>query len=298
MTQRTSAATNKRYTVAQVCRVWKLARSSLYAARPRLQAVRAPVRRRGPQGPCPDDELVQRIRGVVVASPFLGEGYRKVWARLRHQGLRTSRERVRRLMRQHGLSAPYAAKRTHGSKAHDGTITTSRPDVMWGTDATSVLTREGVATVFLAVDHCTSECVGLHAARHGTRHEALEPLRQGVRASFGTYDARAAAGLTLRHDHGSQFMSDHFQQELRFLGIDSSPSFVAEPECNGVAERFVRTLKEQLLWVVSFDSIEDLRVALIAFKHRYNNAWLVQKHGHRTPAEARIHLTKPAALAA
>ena len=121
---------------------------------------------------------------------------------------------------------------------------------MWGTDATSCLTtREGNATVFIAVDHCTQECIGIHAARPGTRFEALEPLRQGLREHFDGYEADLARGLALRHDHGSQYLSDHFQEELRFLGIRSSPSFVAAPEGNGCAERFIRTLKEQLLWV-------------------------------------------------
>jgi hypothetical protein len=49
---------------------------------------------------------------------------------------------------------------------------------MWGTDATSALTAKGPATIFVAVDHFTAECVGIHAARHDTRFEALEPLRQ------------------------------------------------------------------------------------------------------------------------
>jgi hypothetical protein len=53
----------------------------------------------------PDAALVEVIRGVLLASPFHGEGYRKVWVRLRHGGLRTSKERVRRLMRENGLSA-------------------------------------------------------------------------------------------------------------------------------------------------------------------------------------------------
>jgi len=50
---------------------------------------------------------VHRIRGVLRASPFHGEGYRKAWARLRFEGLRTSKERVRRLMKEHGLQAPH-----------------------------------------------------------------------------------------------------------------------------------------------------------------------------------------------
>ena len=130
------------------------------------------------------------------------------------------------------------------------------------------------------MDHCTSECIGVHAAAVDDRFEALEPLRQGIREHFGGYEQNVALGLSLRHDHGSQYTSRDFQAELRFLEIRSSPSFVREPECNGVAERFVRTLKEQLLWVQTFETIEELRLALLAFKDRYNAGWLVQKHGH------------------
>ena len=69
--------------------------------------------------------------------------------------------------------------------------------------------------------------------------------------------------------------------------IEASPSFVREPEGNGVAERFIRTLKENLLWVRTFDTIEELRAALIEFATRYNETWLVARHGYRTPAEVR-----------
>ena len=117
--------------------------------------------------------------------------------------------------------------------------------------------------------------------------EPLEPLRQGLRAHHGGYGPGVAAGLSLRHDHGSQYLSDHFQGELRFLGIRSSPSFVAAPEGNGCAERFIRTLKEQLLWVEPFETVQQLRLALLAFKDRYNQKWLVERHGHRTPAAVR-----------
>jgi transposase InsO family protein len=43
-------------------------------------------------------------------------------------------------------------------------------------------------------------------------------------------------------------MSGDFQDEIKCLGIKASPSFVREPEGNGVAERFIRTQKENLLW--------------------------------------------------
>ena len=53
-------------------------------------------------------------------------------------------------------------------------------------------------------------------------------------------------------------MSDAFQQELAFLGIESSPAFVRAPEGNGCAERFIRTLKENLLWVRTFDTVASM----------------------------------------
>ena len=159
---------------------------------------------------------------------------------------------------------------------------------MWGTDATQVMTRrEGMATVFVAVDHYVGDVVGIHAARPGTRFEALEPIHQGIREHFGPLEAGIAAGLVLRHDHGSQYMSHAFQAELEFLGVESSPSFVRSPEGNGVAERFIRTLKEQLLWVRTFDTVEELRLALLEFKDRFNQHWLLQRHSYATPNQVR-----------
>src|SRR5262249_41237352 len=145
-----------------------------------------------------------------------------------------------------GLLAPSRQVRVLGPRNHEGTIVTERPDEMWGTDATSTWTvKEGHVTVFVAVDHCTAEGVGIHAARVGSGCGALEPIRQAVRDRFGAYGEGVAGGLNLRHDHGSQYMSDDFQTELGFLGIESSPAFVRAPEGNGCAERFIRTLKEQ-----------------------------------------------------
>src|SRR6202008_4114989 len=102
-----------------------------------------------------------------------------------------------------------------------------------------------------------------------------------------------ARGLKRRHDHGSNYMSGDFQDEIEGLGIEASPSFVREPEGNGVAERFIRTLKENLLWVRTFDTIEELRAALIAFATRYNETWLVARHRYRTPAQVRAAQSRP-----
>jgi putative transposase len=288
MSQAVSPATGRAYGLARVARVWHLSRATVYRHRaaPDPATPTGPTRR-GPVGACSEAELVGHIRAEILGSRLHGEGYRKIWARLRHAGIRTSARRVRRLMGQHGLLAPHRVGRPE-RRAHDGTITTAAVDAMWGTDMTEAVTlREGRARVFVAVDHCSGECVGNHAARSGNRFEALEPIRQGVLRHFGRIGRDVAKGLALRHDHGSNYMSRDFQDEIAFLGIESSPSFVRQPEGNGVAERFIRTLKENFLWVHTFDTVEDLRRRLQDFVVHYNATWLVARHGYRTPDQVR-----------
>jgi len=280
----TSASTGKVYGVQRVCRVWKISRATFYA---RLSRVKPGKKNSSSNVHC-DSFLVERIKHHINTSPFHNEGYRKIWARLRYEGTRTSKERVRRLMREHNLQSVNRPRRERGNKNHDGRITTDRPDQMWGMDATSgVTTREGTAHIFIAVDHHTQECLGIHASKSGKTIQALEPLRQAMRHSFGDYDFSRGIGVTIRHDHGSQYISKMFQSELRFLGIESSPSYVREPQCNGVAERFIKTLKEQLLHIFYFDTIEELRCALLNFKNEYNRSWLCQKHKHKPPNQVR-----------
>jgi len=135
-----------------------------------------------------DAALTSEIRTVLDASPFHGEGHRKVWARLRFAGIRTSLRRVLRLMRQNNLLAPGRIGSPRGLRNHDGAINPDTVDTMGGTDLTATFTGEGQAAVFIAVDHFGAECVGIHASPQATRFEALEPIRQGVRRHFGVND--------------------------------------------------------------------------------------------------------------
>lgn len=286
MSRTVSPSSNKPYGVARVVAIWDLARSSFYAARQREQVPQEP-RKRGPKA-YSDSELVEKIRELLSEPVFTGEGYRKIWARLRHQGIRTSKDRVLRLLRENQLLSPSRQPEAEGGNPHDGTIITEAPNQMWGTDATATFTdEEGAVTVFAAIDHCSADCVGIHVVKKANRFEALEPIRQGVKEHFGAFSGDVAAGLQLRHDHGSVYMSDDFQTEIKFLGIESSPAFVRQPEGNGCIERFFRTLKEQLLWVRRFRNLEELRTALNEFRDRYNQHWILQRLSYRTPSQAR-----------
>src|SRR6202049_5220774 len=97
--------------------------------------------------------------------------------------------RVLRLMRQNNLLAPARVGSPRGPRNHDGTIIPETIDTMWGTDLTATFTGEGPAAVFIAVDHCSAECVGVHAHSRATRFEALGPIRQVGRRHFGGFAA-------------------------------------------------------------------------------------------------------------
>ena len=89
-------------------------------------------------------------------------------------------------MRENELLAPQRQLAPVAEKPHAGSIVTSEPNQMWGADATATVTlAEGQVTVLAAIDHCTAECVGIHAVKRATRFEALEPLRQSVREPEG-----------------------------------------------------------------------------------------------------------------
>ena len=165
-------------------------------------------------------------------------------------------------MREHRLLSPHRGR--HGqTKVHDGTVVTQAPNVMWGTDGVRVFTLDdGWVWTFAAVEHWNAACVGWHVCKVGSRFAALEPIAQGLRRLYGSVDAAVARGLALRMDHGSQYLSDHFLHQIRYWGICPSFGFVEEPETNGVAERWNRTLKEQAIHGRVFHNLEEVRTAV------------------------------------
>jgi transposase InsO family protein len=269
--------------VAVVCRVLGAPRSTVYARRAQAGAGGRP----GPATSISDPDLVGLIRQVLDASPFAGEGYRKIRARLRREhGVRVSGKRVLRLLRREGLLAPQRVRGRPKPRPHDGTIIPTAPNRRWGTDATMAWTRaDGWVWVFACVDHYTAEA-WVHVAKIGDRFAALQPVYDAVIDRWGRLDADIARGVQLRHDWGPQYRSGHFLGSIAWLGITDSPAFLGEPETNGCAERWIRTLKEQCLWVELHDTIDQLRQAVTGFVDRDNTSWLIQRHGHLTPKEA------------
>jgi len=287
-----SPSTKHAYGVERVCSVWEVPRSTFYADRARTGSAGTPIRptkKRGPKPLLTDETLLDLIREDLAASPFIGEGHRKVWARLRLvKQVKVSRKRILRIMREHGLLSPYRGRRQDGP-AHTGEIITTEPNEMWGTDGIRVLTvEEGWGWVFTAIEHWNAECVGWHVCKTGDRFAALEPIAMGIDEIFGRADADVARGLSLRMDNGTQYVSDHFVNQVRFWGIHPSFAFVEQPQTNGVAERFNRTLREQALNGRIFRNLEEVRVAVAEFVERYNHHWRLEKLGYLSPVMARV----------
>ena len=242
----------------------------------------------------PDDALLRALRREIRESPFVGEGHKKICARLRLRGIRTSRKRVLRLTREAGLLAPTPQVRKRSRRLHDGKITVEVPDTLWATDATEAHTRaEGRCAVFAIIDHASGEA-WVDAAPRMDRWAAADLLREVTTERFGSVDEAVAAGLALRYDGGPCFRSDHYQAEIDHLGIARSPAYHYEPETNGCIEKFIQTLKEQVLWIERFDTLEQLRARIRRFAADFNEHWLLERHGYRTPAQARETLRQAA----
>lgn len=290
MSRAISPSTGKPYGVARVCAAGGVARSSYYSSqRPETGSDDDPPKgKRGPKTETSDEELLALIEDDLEKSPFTGEGHRKVWARLHFRdGLPVGRNRVLRIMREHNLLSPHRVPSCPPA-VHDGTIVTDHPDIMWATDGARVFTlQEGWSWIFAAIEHWNAEVMGWHVTKRGDRFAALEPIAQGVLSEFGNVEAGAARGLKLRLDHGTQYLSGDFQTQIKVWGIAPSFAFIEQPQTNGVAERFFRTLKEQVVYGRVFETVEDLRKAVGRFVELYNSQWLLEKNGYLSPQAAR-----------
>ena len=196
MSAATSPGTGLAYGLRRVCAAWGMARSSFYAMTSGQHAEQPPAKRRGPKPAISDQALLVAIEADLEAknrgppkmkirkkhsaaessvSPWEGEGYRKVWARLRVcRDIRVARKRVLRLMRENNLLSPHRCRR-RGGNPHDGEIITHAPNLMWGTDGVRVFTvDDGWGWIFTAVEHWNAECAGWHVCKRGDRFAALQ----------------------------------------------------------------------------------------------------------------------------
>jgi putative transposase len=292
MSQTISPSTSHRYGLERVCHAWDVSRSTFYSRQKRPTSSEDPKRKKpGPKPKINDNELLSMIREDIATTPFKGEGHRKIHARLKRQKAKVGRNRVLDVMKENNLLSPHRGVQVQDP--HDGTIITDAPNLMWCSDGTKILTVEdGWVWVFSVEEHWNAECLGWHVCKVGDRFAALEPVTQAVKKVYGSIGKGIANGLKLRIDNGSQYTSDYFLKQIIYMGIQDSFGLVKQPQTNGVAERFNRTLKEQILNGRAFYNIEEVRDAVRQFVEQYNAQWLLAKLNYQSPLEARQNYYK------
>jgi len=280
-------AKGKPYPMFMILQVAELSPSAWYDIRPRIKT--EDKRKRGPKTLLSDAEILSQLKELLKEPLFYGEGYIKLHKRLKRKGAIVGKNRIYRIMLGNGLLN--IQKGSPGSgRAHDGTIITQHPNIMWATDGKEFkTTNEGKCWFIGVIDHFNDEIKSFHVCKIFDRFAAMESLRNAVKSEFGSIEQNVCKGINiaLRADHGSQFDSKDFQKEVQFLGMNYSPAFVRSPECNGIIERFHRTLNEQIFKLHTFENLEDAYIKLNKFIKDYNENWLLHRLKLNSPIEYR-----------
>ena len=288
--------------VGALCALLGISRSGYYGAR-RAAATRAeaqspsqpaaPSVRKGRVPLVPDERVLVAIREVAQREPAWG--VRKVWATLRRAELRVSRERVWSLMRREGLvfRAPHHEERTQGH------VSVPEPNRRLATDFGLVWTRrEGWVCVAPTIDCGCRSVLGMVVSKSQESFVVLRSVDQALEAAFGS-PAQVPEGVELRSDHGSQYTGHDCASLLARWSVSHTFSPVGRPTGNAVAERVIRTLKEEVIWLQDWEDAAEVERAVLGWVRRYNEQRPHMALGWKTPAEYRAaHLTQEVRQAA
>lgn len=281
--------------VVRLCRTFDLSPAAYYAEK-KLAAkqgvLRFPRERRHQRAPqhASAEVVLAAIREIIANNRAWG--VRKVWATLRRaperdgKGLKVSRRRVHALMRANGLvlardSEPGEPTRTAGS------VAVPEPNRRLGTDLTTVWTKQdGVVAIVPTLDYGCRSALSLIVTKDQHGPQILTSLRAGLVEAFGS-PANVPDGVDVRTDHGPQYTSGDCADLCAEWGVEQTFAPVGRPTGNAVVERFIRTMKEEVVWLRDWETADELRAALDAWVVHYNTRRPHQALGWLTPAEYR-----------
>ena len=279
MCSRLIDAKRAQHPVSLLCSVLGVSRAGYYAWKYRPASAR---QRR-------DDELLGEIRAIHGESTAT-YGWPRVHAELRHRGVRVSRKRVARLMRQAGLSG-MVRRRTGKTTIRVPGIATApdrvrrdfgpiAPNRLWVADLTEIATWEGKLYLAVVVDCFSRRCVGWAMAEHMRAELVVDALEMAL------WRRRPDVGLVHHSDRGGQYVSLIFGQTARAAGIDVSMGAKGCALDNAVCESFFATLKKELTRRRSWPTRRELETAVFAWiEGWYNRRRLHSTLGYLSPAD-------------
>lgn len=239
--------------------------------------------RRGPYSKVAErnEPLLERIRAIKAEHPFWG--YRRVWVYLKYvEQISVNPKRVYRLMQVHDLvvrpNTRLKAKRTQ-QRSKPRAV---RPNEWWGVDMTKVMIDGfGWLYVVVVLDWYTKKVVGHYCGPQAKAWHWLAALNKGVNRQFP--EGVRGSGLRLMSDNGTQPTALSFMKACRDMGITQAFTSYNNPKGNADTERFMRTLKEELVWINEWDSPSQFAEALDSWIDYYNRKYLHSSLGYQSP---------------
>ena len=281
MSAATSPGTGLAYGLRRVCAAWGMARSSFYAMTSGQHAEQPPAKRRGPKPAISDQALLVAIEADLEASPWEGEGYRKVWARLRVcRDIRVARKRVLRLMRENHLLSPHRCRRRGGNPM------TVRSSLM---PRTSCGAPNGGRRLGLDLHRRRAlerRVVGWHVCKRGDRFAALQPISMGLPGCMARPRPARLGGWPCGWITAPSICRTIHQPD-QVLGHPAVLRLRRRAPDQRRRRAVHRTLKEQIIHGRIYRNIAELRDAVRDFVELYNAQWIVEKNGYLSPAQAR-----------
>jgi putative transposase len=228
-----------RPSLALVARVLGVPRSTVYYH---------PQRRKAPEL---DELLSARIKGIIERYPRYG--YRRVQRIMQRKGWIVHRHPVGKRPRAQGLPSVAPSSNT-----------------LWATDMAHLFCgQEGWCHLALVIDCGDRELLGWRLSHSGKATIAEAALEDALIQRFGLL-RKAPRPLALRSDNGLVFTSKRYRATARLYGLHQEFITPYTPEQNGVMERFIRSLKEECVWLHRFENLENARKVIGNWIEHYN----------------------------
>ncbi|MGP0593942.1 IS3 family transposase [Nitrospira sp. T9] len=258
----------------QVCRVLRVARSTLH---------RTAARKEAP--PTLAEPLVMKLHTLIQEYPTYG--YRRLWAWLRYrEGLAINRKAVYRALRIKQWLV-HQRTRTPRPRAQRLRSRTPQSDQRWAMDVTHIpCGQDGWGHLTAVIDCHDREIIGYEFALRGRAKEAERAIEAACLARFGTLRPGGTTPV-LRSDNGLIFQSRRFRQACRAYRLQQEFITPYTPEQNGLIERFFRSLKEECVWQHHFEGFDDARQMITRWMRWYNEERPHQALRYRSPRQFR-----------